>query len=604
MKRDPAQTGRWWVADRSPTLSNLPNGSLIPLAGSSGEQEPATLDRVLAIARRNARLLLICAVVVPMVALLYSVTQEKQYTASATLLFRDPGLDEKLFGSSLFNQDDDPERAAATNLRLVALQAVSERTAQALPSGTGLDADAIEEMVSVAPVGESDLISVDAVDPDPELAAQVANTFAEEYIAFRRDADRSKIEEAQGLVQQELDDMTELERASSNGQQLEQQARDLEVLASLQTGNAELVQPADAPSDPSSPQTKRNLALGIVLGLFLGAGLTLLREQLDRRLKDPAEAASVFGFPVLATIPQSRTLSRLRRGESVGRSGIEGDAFGMLRTNLRYFNVDREVKSIVVTSAAPQDGKTTVAWNLALAEVQAGKRVLYLEADLRRPSLGTQLGPRTADGLSVVLAGMAKVEDTLQSVEGVDVLFAGPPPPNPAELIESERMRELVRWGEHRYDRVVIDTPPVAVVADAVPLVTTVSGVLVVVRVNRSRRDAAEHLRDQLRNLGAPTLGIVVNGIPARTKTYYGPPGVERLDGSRPAQALVAPARERDERPGGAGKADARPPNGAAQERDGGGAATRQQQPAQRGPNGQGADRGAGRKQQPSRRAS
>jgi receptor protein-tyrosine kinase len=504
---------------------------------SSGDQGQAPLDRIVTILRRNAKLLAVCAVLVPAVALVYSLTQAKEYTASATLLFRDPGLDEKLFGTALFNQDEDPQRAAATNLQLVSLRQVSERTARELES-TGLTADAIESKVTVEPVGESDLIAVDAVDGDPKRAADLANAFAANYIAFRRDADRAKVSEAQALVQQELDALTEVERAGTDGQQLGQNARELEILASLQTGNAELVQPAQAPSDPSAPQTLRNVILGLLLGLMLGAALTLLREQLDRRLKDSTEAAAVFGLPVLATIPESRTISHMGRGESVATSGVESDAFRMLRTNLRYFNVDRTVKSIVVTSAAPQDGKTTVSWNLALAEARAGKRVLYIEADLRRPSLGAQLGLTTKSGLSFVLAGMVDVQTALQSVEGIDLLLAGPLPPNPAELIESDRMSGLVRWGEEHYDRVIIDTPPAAVVSDAIPLVTSVSGVVIVVRIQRSRRDAADHLREQLTNLGAPVLGLVVNGATARANYYYGPAGVERV-------FQDAPGRER-----------------------------------------------------------
>jgi succinoglycan biosynthesis transport protein ExoP len=503
---------------------------------SSGDQGQAPLDRIATILRRNAKLLAVCALLVPAVALIYSLTQAKEYTASATLLFRDPGLDEKLFGTALFNQDDDPQRAAATNLQLVSLRQISERTARELQS-TGLTADEIQSKVSVEPVGESDLIAVEAVDGDPRLSAELANAFAANYIAFRRDADRSKIREAQDLVQQELDGLSAVDRAGTDGQQLAQNARELEILASLQTGNAELVQPAQTPSGPSAPKTTRNVILGLMLGLMLGAALTLLREQLDRRLKDSAEAAAVFGLPVLATIPESRTISHMGRGESVASAGIESDAFRMLRTNLRYFNVDRPVKSIVVTSAAPQDGKTTVSWNLALAEARAGKRVLYLEADLRRPSLGAQLGAMTKSGLSFVLAGMVDVQTAMQNVEGVDLLLAGPLPPNPAELIESEKMSELVRWGEEHYDRVIIDTPPAAVVSDAIPLVTTVSGVVIVVRIQRSRRDAADHLREQLTNLGAPVLGLVVNGAATRGNYYYGPTGVERVFEDAPDKA-------------------------------------------------------------------
>ena len=492
-----------------------------------GQRGQATVDRLLTVARRNLKLLLVCVLVVPAVALIYSLAQDKEYTASASLLFRDPGLDDALLGDSLFNQDDDPERAAATNLRLVSLRQISGRTAEALP-GSGLTADEIAEKVSVSPQGESDLIAVEAVDGDPKVAAQLANTFANEYIAFRRDADRAKIAEAEALVNDQLERLGPEGAATPDGTQLEQRARELEILASLQTGNAELVQPAEAPSSASSPKPARNLALGLLLGIFLAGGITFLREQLDRRLKDPAEAADAFGLPILAAIPESRAISSF--GREQGAAGIEGEAFRMLRANLRYFNVDRAVKSILVTSAAPQDGKTTVSWNLALAEAEAGKRVLYLEADLRRPTLASQLQVKASKGLSLVLAGMVDVKDAIQTQQGVDVLMAGPLPPNPTELIESQRMRDLIDWGEQNYDRVIVDTPPAAVVADAVPIMNEVDGVLIVVRIQRSQRDAAEHLREQLANISAPVLGLAVNSVALRPRSYsYGTPSADRM---------------------------------------------------------------------------
>ena len=170
----------------------------------------------------------------------------------------------------------------------------------------------------------------------------------------------------------------------------------------------------------------------------------------------------------------------------------------MLRTNLRYFNVDEELNSILVMSAAPEDGKTSIAWNLARAEARAGKRVLCIEADLRRPTLATRLDVAADGGLSLILAGVMDPGEALTTVSGADVITAGPLPPNPAELIESQRMRKLIQWGEEHYDRVIIDTPPAAVVADAIPLVPMVSGVVIVVRLGHSHRDAVERLRTQL----------------------------------------------------------------------------------------------------------
>jgi capsular exopolysaccharide synthesis family protein len=254
---------------------------------------------------------------------------------------------------------------------------------------------------------------------------------------------------------------------------------------------------------------------------------TLIREQLDRRLRDASDVTDVLDVPVLAAIPETRAAPRHATATDDELEWLDSDAsldteaFLMLRTNLRYFNVDEELSSILVMSASPAEGKTLISWNLARAEARAGKRVLHIEADLRRPTLGSQLRIAGNGGLSLVLAGVMDPEDSVTPVSGVDVIMAGPLPPNPAELIESPRMRELIKWGEDHYDRVIVDTPAAAVVADAIPLVPVVSGVVVVVRLGHSRRDAVERLRTQLANVNAPILGVVLNGTVFRRSAYH-----------------------------------------------------------------------------------
>lgn len=472
------------------------------------------LERALLIARRNWILLLVCFLVVPGVTLAYSLAQTPEYTASASLLFTEKD-------TSQF----DPERAAATNLQLVSLDQVAARTADAL-SESDLTVAAVSDKVAVSPAGESDLVKIEATDPDPELAATIANEFAKEFIAFRRDANRAKVLKAQGLVEARLNELTPAQLTGPEGEILEDRQRDLAVRATLQTGEAQLVQPATEPGSPSSPKTTRNVALGILLGLVLGISLALLRDQFDRRLKTVEEAEGAFGLSILGTVPESRQIGDSASVEK-GLRGEEAESFRMLRANLQYFGIDQELKSILITSSSSEDGKTMVAWNLALAEVHAGKRILYVEADLRRPTIAKQLQISSEKGLGLVLAGSLEVKAAIQKAQGVDVLPSGPLPPNPAELIDSPRMESLLDWAEQEYDRVIVDTPPAAIVADAVPLIKRVDRVLVVVRLRRTARDAAEHLREQLTIIEAPVIGIVVNGAPAQADdSYYRSPAI------------------------------------------------------------------------------
>jgi succinoglycan biosynthesis transport protein ExoP len=526
----------------------IPNGqlanSLNPQRANSHER-PA-FERGMAILRRNWLLIAICIVTVPAAALVYSLLQTKQYTASASLLFGATSLDQRLQSSSL-SEEADPERVAATNLKLVSLRRVAVLTADALDR-PGLSSSDVSDKIEVNPEGESDLVSVEATDESPEFAAELANTFARQYILFRRNADRAKVVRAQSLIDAQLAELTPSARESEVGEDLEQRRRQLEVLGALQTGNAELVQPADAPDSPSSPKTARNVALGLLLGIFLGIGLALLREQLDRRIRDIDDVEEVFGLPVLGTIPQSRAIPELGPGAELPSTGMESEAFRMLRANLRYFNIDREITSILITSAAPQDGKTTVSWNIALADARAEERVLLVEADLRRPTIAQNLGlPTPEKGLSLVLAGVAEPAEAIQNVHGVDLMPAGPLPPNPAELIESKRMAELLTWAEQEYDRVILDTPPAAVVADALSLFSRVGGVVIVTRLLQSPRGAAEDLRDQLANTGAPVLGMIVNSVPAPPEsTYYRSQATESFPANAAKTAAVPPAESDD----------------------------------------------------------
>ena len=209
--------------------------------------------------------------------------------------------------------------------------------------------------------------------------------------------------------------------------------------------------------------------------------------------------------------------------------------FKLLRAYLRYFNVDRDVRLLMVASAAPGDGKTTIAHNLAEAAQEMGTRTLLLEADLRRSNVAAHYRLSTEPGLSELLTGGTTLSEAVRSVpiasrlNGsrsevlLDVLVAGHAPPNPTELVQSHAMADVLAWAREQYDLVVIDTPPLAVVADAIALLKAVDGVVLVARLGKNTRDAAAFLRARLVGVNAPLLGVVANGVKARKGGYgYG----------------------------------------------------------------------------------
>jgi capsular exopolysaccharide synthesis family protein len=480
---------------------------------------------MLAALRRRRLVIAACTLIAAATALGLSLLQDERYSASASLLFRDPGLDQKLFGSTYLPPSRDPDREAATNVELVSLRVVSERAARRL--GPGVDADAVRSRIDIHARGRSDVVVVTATDRDPRAAARLANLFAEEYVGFRRAADRAKIRDAQALVERQL----AAQGIESNGREAESlrsRAQELRVLAALQTGNAEVVQEASAPTAPSSPRVVRNTVLGGVLGLLLALAGTILHARLDRRIREPDELEEAFGLPVLAGVPESPAL-RARPTDAREVAPLEAEAFFLLRAQLRYFNVDRDIRSVLITSAAAQDGKSTVAYHLALAAATAGSGpVLLLEADLRRPTLAREHGFAHGPGLAELLSRDLSFEEVVQRVRGsdevgqpLDVMIAGATPPNPAELIDSDRMAHVLTLAAERYAFVVVDTPPIPAVSDAIPLVRKVSGVIVVSRLGKTTRDAALALSRTLRNLEAPTLGVVANGIPRAQARGY-----------------------------------------------------------------------------------
>jgi capsular exopolysaccharide synthesis family protein len=269
----------------------------------------------------------------------------------------------------------------------------------------------------------------------------------------------------------------------------------------------------------------------LLLGLLLGAGLVAVLERRDRRIKTIEEVEAIYGVPVIGTIPES---SALRAGGA--GTPREEESFLMIRAQLRYFDVDRHIQRVMITSADTGEGKSLISLNLARAAARTDdKRALLIEADLRRPSLNKLIGRNGVAGLAELLSHSQDLETGLRELVvtpdqmpqsdhpvRLDVLLAGATPPNPAELLDSRRMEALLEAADSIYDIVIIDTPPIGVVSDAIPLVHQVDGLLVINRMGVSRRDHALRLMKRFASLNAHILGVVVNSFRAPDDADYG----------------------------------------------------------------------------------
>ena len=284
------------------------------------------------------------------------------------------------------------------------------------------------------------------------------------------------------------------------------------------------IQPASAPSRPVSPDPVRNIGLGLLAGLVLGLGLAFVRHALDTKVRGEEDIRPHSTAPMLAGLPLERSSKSLVSVED-DPHGRHAEAIRRLRTNLMFVDVTTGRHSFVVTSAMPGEGKTTTAVNLALAMADSGRRTLLVDADLRSPSVAKALGMEGSVGLTTVLLGDARVQDVIQSwgSAGMDVLPAGQVPPNPSELLGSAPMEALLTSLVDEYDFVLIDSPPVVPVIDAVVIERLTGGLLMIVGIDRTKKKDLVAALKQLDTVGARVSGFARNFVQGKGGEYrYG----------------------------------------------------------------------------------
>lgn len=297
-------------------------------------------------------------------------------------------------------------------------------------------------------------------------------------------------------------------------------------LARLQnTPNVVQIEAAAVPSKPIRPQPVANVGFGIVIGLMLAGGIAFLIEYIDDTIRTPEDVERILGLPVIGYIGDMNDGSAEFEEIHVvkrPRSPI-AEAFRSLRTNLEFTNVDKSLNTILITSSGPAEGKTTVSSNLAAIIAQSGRRVLIIDADMRRPRLHSVFGVSNRVGLSALFRGDTSVRSVMQEapgIPGVWVITSGVLPPNPTELLASAKMDLILIEARRDVDVIIVDSPP-ALVADFQVLATKLDGVLLVIQPGQTRADNAIAMLEQLNRVNARTLGIVFNKIP-HDSYYYG----------------------------------------------------------------------------------
>jgi capsular exopolysaccharide synthesis family protein len=358
---------------------------------------------------------------------------------------------------------------------------------------------------------QTNFLTISVVDQSPQRAAAIANAFARAISRNLQNAAISQIDSSIAGV------TAQLGRTAHNSAlrvQLQQQLGQLRAARSTQGSEAAILQRARPPGAPSGPHLHRTVELALLLGLLLGLGAVALAENADRRLRTPPDLERLTDLPVVGAIAPSAFSAKLHTTPE------DEEAFHMLRTSLTYFNASRRMRSIVITSAGEKEGKTTVATRLALNAASAGQRVILVDADLRRAQVAARLSLDPQVGLAEVLAGHQDLDSALVTypTQGVgsgqlQILPAGPPPPNPSALISSDEMQRVLKELERRADLVIIDTPAALAVSDPLPLMRIASGVVLVARMNRSVQATIARLQQMVKAAGGSLVGVVATGV-------------------------------------------------------------------------------------------
>ena len=484
-------------------------------------------------------LILATAAIIVAFVTLRSAAQEDKYEAVSEVLVGQTDPVNGLFPGA--GADKDPDRVARTNLELIENETVAERVEATQTTDDPLDVDELLDRVDADIENDSDIVAIKVRDEDPERAAEIATGFAVQFARFRQRASSRNLERAIARAQLELEALPEEDVTSARGRTIERRLSDLEIAAALQGSAVEVVKEADAPDDTVEPRPFKAFLVSIPIGLLAGLLLAGLVSYLDRRLKREEQVEAITQMPVVASIPRrSERLVRRKAGGGVWADPVEAEAYGRLATNLRFFNFDRQVKTVLVTSAVPEEGKTTVALRLAAALAGAGQGVLAIEADLRRPTFTDYFSIQCPHGLSGVLIGATPFDDVVTRVhtsyalaapteEGdeawttapfIEVVPAGVIPPNPNELLAGNALPKVLQEAKQHADIVLVDSAPLVPVGDAIPVANAVDGVLLVVKLGESQRDELRRALKLLGTLRSKVIGIVITNAPRPSDKY------------------------------------------------------------------------------------
>jgi len=497
--------------------------------------EAPDLRDYLAILRRRKWYVILTLVAIVGVTILWTARQESTFTSTSQVLVQSPTLSPTQGPATFINMETERSLAQSSEVAVLVKRAIkANESPSELLSG-----------VSVETLPETEILAFSVTHPDPDVARERAQAFAEGYLQFRQEQFlREAIQRAESLhelidsTQTELESVNERLQTSPEGPSrdvLESRAQSLQarldvlqqnlVTTSGQLQVGQIVQAASPPRDNDS--TTPRVALAISMGLAIGVGIAFLVERLDNKVRGRQDLENHFPAPVLAVIPR---VSGWRQTDDPMLAAVSepdspaAEAFRTLRTGILFAASQKPIKTILVTSAESREGKTATAANLAVALARAGKKVILLSGDLRRPRLHNFFRLPNTVGLTNVLAGERDLSEALQQPPGMPnlkILNSGAVPGNPSELLSSQAMQRAMVEIEDLAEIVVIDGAPVLAIADSLILSRLSDAVLLVAHAHRTTKSAIDQARRQLEQVNASVIGSVLNSLDPRKATDY-----------------------------------------------------------------------------------
>ena len=495
------------------------------------------LADVLAVAGRYRSVIILTSIIVPVVALVFSMQQSKVYRATTEVLLDRQDLGAALTGIPNAGTDADPERYARTQATIASVPAVATRAIR-LSGVEGITANDLLRNSDVSPRVDSDLLRFTVDNGVARNASRLATAYASAFTRYKLETDTASLRGARRELEGRLAD---LRKAGAVNSQMYadvfkkvQDLRTLELLQSRAT-----VVPATS-TEQVQPRPIRSAALGAVLGLLLGLGFAVLWNVLDKRIRSEDEVEAGLVLPLLARLPR---YEKKVRGRDVlvmlnDPSHPAAESVRQLRTNLELSVIGSGGKTILVTSAAPKEGKSTTMANLAVALARAGHRVALVDLDLREPMIASAFDLEGRPGITDVTRERVGLEDALVSVRlqppsvahagsyadpgpgTLNVLPAGTIPPDPGELVGAQRLALVIKTLRQEHDFVLIDAPPILAVGDAVSLSTIADALFVVVRLDAIDRQMLRDMSRALSSCPCAKLGFVVTNV--EPKDLYG----------------------------------------------------------------------------------